>query len=482
MPTRLKSILVSTACVLFCGDGAESCGQNSVSQSQVAATIRKATAFYHDKLAVQGGYVYYYSTDLSVRWGEGLASEDQIWVQPPGTPTVGMALLNAYKATDDNFYLDAAQAAAEALLFGQRQSGGWSNSVDMKGRRSGYRFEGGKQRMKGISSLDDDQTQSAIQLLIRIDEAMEFNNAEVHQGAMMALDALLAAQFANGAFPQVWKAAATQQPVLKAGYPDYDWRTEGRVKNYWDMYTLNDNVCGNVADVLVTAHQVYRDDRYLTSLKRLGDFLILAQMPEPQPAWAQQYNYQMHPIWARKFEPPAVSGDETQEVIDTLMMIAAATNDAKYLQPIPAALSYLKRSLLLDGRLSRYYELKTNKPLYMTRRGKLYELTYDDSNLPAHYGWKWDSRIGELERKYKAFTANAQRAVTQSVIEPSEIRRIVSELDDEGRWLSTYNGERLAGQPKFAAGSRYISSEVFHRNITLLSNYLNGLKKQPSLN
>ena len=37
-----------------------------------------------------------------------------------------------------------------------------------------------------------------------------------------------------------------KQPVVRASFPSYDWRTEGRVKNYWDMYTLNDNVAGNV--------------------------------------------------------------------------------------------------------------------------------------------------------------------------------------------------------------------------------------------
>ncbi len=64
------------------------------------------------------------------------------------------------------------------------------------------------------------------------------------------------------------------------------------------------------------------------------------------------------------------------------MKISLATKDRKYLQPIPGALAYLRASLLADGRLARYYELKTNRPLYMNRRGKTYTLTYDDSNFP----------------------------------------------------------------------------------------------------
>ena len=99
-------------------------------------------------------------------------------------------------------------------------------------------------------------------------------------------------------------------------------------------------------------------------------FFVLAQLPEPQPAWAQQYDHEMHPAWARKFEPPAVSGGESQGVIRTLMTLyrrtAAVTDDAdRFLEPIPRAIAYLRRSLLNDGRLARFYELETNRPLLL---------------------------------------------------------------------------------------------------------------------
>jgi PelA/Pel-15E family pectate lyase len=459
--------------LLLCAGIGRSDAQERVADATVISAIRKATTFYRDSIAVHGGYVYYYSVDLSQRWGEGLATSDEIWVQPPGTPTVGMAYLDAYAATGEEFYLDAAREAAEALVYGQLRSGGWANSIDLKGRKLGYRYAGGNRRKDGTTSLDDGQTQSAIRFMVLVDEALKFKHPEIHQSSITALDALLAAQFPNGAFPQGWKAPVSQQPVLKASYPAYDWRSEGRIKNYWDMYTLNDNVCGYVADALATADRVYHEDKYQAALKRLGDFLILAQMPDPQPAWAQQYNYDMHPIWARKFEPPGISGDESQEVIETLMNISIATGDRKYLDPIPRALDYLKRSLLPDGRLARYYELETNKPLYMLRRSKSsYVLTYEDSNLPAHYGWKWDSRIGELERRYDALKSGREFPAQDDRDLASDVRRIVDALDDQGRWLSTYDGERLVGQPKFPLHSQYLSSAVFSHNLSTLCRYL----------
>lgn len=440
--------------------------------------MRKAATFYRQQAASHGGYVYHYSLDLKRRWGEGEATADQIWVQPPGTPTVGMAFVKAWYATRDPFYLDAARDAAEALAYGQLASGGWTNCVDFdpNGKRSAL-YRNGKGRGKNNSSLDDGQTQSALRFLIQADQALEFKNKTIHQAAMVGLEALLKAQFPNGGFPQVWTGPVKPRRVDAARYPDYDWRTEGRIKEYWMMYTLNDDVCGYVAETLIEAQRTYRDPKYKTALLQLGDFLILAQMPEPQPGWAQQYNTKMQPIWARRFEPPGVSGDETQEAIETLMRIYLVTGDRTYLKPIPKALAWLKKSRLKDGRLARYYELKTNRPLYMSRRGKEYSLTYDDSNLPSHYGWKTESRIEELEKAYLGWADTTPRAESnpqrsRRVEIENRIRKVIDSLDEQGRWVTRFTGERLVGQLKLPVGTPYLSSAVFSKNLEALSDFL----------
>jgi hypothetical protein len=108
---------------------------SAVLSTEVKIALQRAVTFYRTQVASHGGYVYYYSPDLQQRWGEGPATKDQIWVQPPGTPTVGLAYLKAYEATDDRFYLDAAREAAEALVYGQLASGGWTNAIDFDPRR-----------------------------------------------------------------------------------------------------------------------------------------------------------------------------------------------------------------------------------------------------------------------------------------------------------------------------------------------------------
>jgi hypothetical protein len=211
----------------------------------------------------------------------------------------------------------------------------------------------------------------------------------------------------------------------------------------------------------------------LKSLSRLGDFLIQAQMPLPQPGWSQQYNYSMQPIWARPFEPPAIASDESQEVVETLMLIYDVTADEKFLAPILPTLEYLRKSRLPDGRLARYYELKSNKPLYMTRSGKIYSLTYDDSKLPSHYGWKIDARVDKLQKAHDDRVSGRKRVIALDYLDlRADVTRIVKQVDAEGRWVSVYNGERLVGEPKIAKGARYLSSEVFSRNVELLSRFV----------
>lgn len=457
---------------------------NKVSAGKIEKGLTQAVAFYSG-LAVNGGYVYFYSPDGKTRrLGEGFATPTQVWVQPPGTPTVGEAFLDAHEATGNPQFLVAASYAGTALAYGQLKSGGWTNMIDFDpSSKSAGLYRNGKGRGKNNSSLDDDQTGAALRFLIRLDHALKQQNRIISECVQIGLTSLLNAQFPNGAFPQVWNGPVEKQPIVRAQFPDYDWKTENRIKNYWDLYTINDNVTGSVARTLIVAHQIYGEDKYLESLKRLGQFLVLAQMPDPQPGWAQQYDYQMRPVWARRFEPPAVCSDETQETINTLMLISAYTSDKKFLAPIPSALRWLKKCAPEGQELARYYELKTNRPLYMNRNGKNYFLTYSDKNLPSHYGWKIGNRVKTLDQRYADLSANkfTFQTLLESIdgqfrIGEKQAMELVESLDDQGRWKTQYQGERLVGQPKFEAKEQYLSSRTFANNVRKLSRFLQRTK------
>jgi hypothetical protein len=175
-----------------------------------------------------------------------------------------------------------------------------------------------------------------------------------------------------------------------------------------------------------------------------------------------------------------VSGGESQDVLETLLKVYHLTQNKKYLAPISRALEYLKKSELPDGRLARYYELQSNKPLYMNRDGGEYFLTYDDTKLPDHYGWKVASRLEMIGLRYQ----DARMLGVTGTVQLMDIdghRRTLTELDDQGRWISTYGGERIIGQAKFAVGEKYLSSAVFSRNLSALAEYHQMLEFQRKL-
>lgn len=363
--------------------------------SAVLAAMKQATTFYHDKLAVQGGYASGWKADFSAGITEHKESPSVISIQPPGTTTMGLALVKAFRATGDVQFLKAARAAAGALIECQLASGGWDSDFDFapeQARKYHLRrqvlagdTETGKRRNR--STLDDDKTQSALLFLLELAHLPESReDRELQEALRFGLDAVLAAQFPNGGWPQQFSGPADPQaPVRKASYPAQWSRTFPGVK-YDGFYTLNDGNMERLVELLLRAHELSGEARFLESAKRAGEFFLQAQMPEPQPGWAQQYDFDMHPVWARKFEPPSVSGGETVGVLKALIHLWVVTGEERFVQSAPAALKWLEASTLPDGSHARFYELQTNKPLYFVKDS--YELTYDDGNLPTHYGFK----------------------------------------------------------------------------------------------
>jgi hypothetical protein len=146
----------------------------------------------------------------------------------------------------------------------------------------------------------------------------------------------------------------------------------------------------------------------------------------------------MHPIWARRFEPPAITTSESFGVIGTLLQVYRRTADRKYLEPIPKALEYLASCELPDGQVARFYELETDRPLYFDRD---YHLTYDDGELPTHYGFKLDSQVDALREQYRRHSRTAPEDLRRSAARQSRpsdryIAELIESTDRRGIWVS----------------------------------------------
>src|SRR5438034_387075 len=81
--------------------------QQPPTREEAAAALKKAVTFFREKVSTEGGYLWRYSEDLSLREGEEKATATMAWLQPPGTPAVGEAYLAAYERAKESYLLDA---------------------------------------------------------------------------------------------------------------------------------------------------------------------------------------------------------------------------------------------------------------------------------------------------------------------------------------------------------------------------------------
>lgn len=470
-----------------------------LSEQAGTAAMKKAVSFFRDEVSANGAYLWQYSADLSEREGEQQASITQAWTQPPGTPYVGEALLEAYLVSKEDYLLEAARDAGHALAQGQLVSGGWDYRLEFDSEKRGgwaYRIDQEQVRrsspqteekpprsLKNVTTLDDDTTQAALRFLMKLDVVLQQKDKQIHGAVEYSLDALLKAQYPNGAWPQRYSEFPKPQdfPVKQASYPK-SWPREYPKVDYRSFYTFNDNTLADLINTMFLAEQLYENSQYGAAARKAGDFILLAQMPAPQPAWAQQYNAEMHPAWARRFEPTAVTGGESQGVIRVLLTLHRHTHDDKYLAPIGKALDYLERSLLPNGQLARFYELKTNKPLYFT---KDYVLTYDDSDMPTHYGFKVGSKLAELRRDYETSLKappNHSPIWTKERSAPkpySKLNKVAAELvdamDARGAWLET---GKLKAKGNDDRERKIITTRTFATNLRTLSRFVGSMKRR----
>jgi len=470
MPRPVAYVLLLVALACSPGFGAE-----GKLPDEALAAMKKATSFFTSQVATRGGYLWRYSEDLKQRYGEGKATETQIWVQPPGTPSVGLAYVRAYETTGDQQFLDAAVAAAKALVWAQLESGGWDYRADFspKGEtRWAYRHLklGDIKGRRNTSTLDDNNTQHALRLLMAVGQLVE--DAAIHEAVTYGLRALLKAQLPKGGWPQRFfltpPAEQRYAETVKIGL-DGTRTTIKRPAYYGHYYTYNDATLNDCISTLLEAHRRYQKPEYIEGVRKAGEFVMLSQLKPPQAGWAQQYTPDLEPEWARRFEPKSLCSAVTVRNIHTLIEFYLTFGDEKYLKPIPAALDWLERSKLPGegSRWARFYELGTNRPLYMTRK---YELTYKADDLPTHYSFISDyggdraaARFREVKAKGReAILAERDRKPTpadhraRAKSLETRVRGIIAALDARGRWLT----------------KGWIECRAFNHNLTTLADYV----------
>lgn len=389
----------------------------------IVATMKRAVAFMTDEAAVEGGYVWTYLPDFSRRWGELEAAPTMIWVQPPGTGTMGHAFLDAYHATGDRQFLDAAKSAADALVRGQHPAGGWNYVIDTAGEdslRQWYATYGQNawrmeefHRYYGNATFDDAGTSEASQLMLRlVVEGERSYLVPLQRAVRFVLDS----QYENGGWPQRF-------PFVDNG------GVHGHA-DYTRLITFNDDVAGENLEFLIFVLQTLGDRlasgregrgltraRLLSSIERGMDIFLATQQPVPQAGWGlQHFPDTLKPAPARTYEPEALTTHTTANNIQQLLNFYRLTGEAKYIERVPEALDWLDSvalppELRLNGRTHpTFIEPGTNQPWYIHRRGSNvvngeYYADRNPNDTLVHYGSFRTLNVAGLREQHATLAA-----------------------------------------------------------------------------
>lgn len=503
------------------------CAQTKISKNQVLETMFKATKFMVEDVSTNGGYLWYYMPDFSRQWGEMEAYRTMIWLQHPGTISMGHVFLDAYRATQNDYYYKAAEKAARAIIWGQSNEGGWNYMIDFAGDRSlkqwyntigknGWRLEE-FQHYYGNSTFDDDVTTDAARFLLRL--YLEKMDPTYKPALDKAIGFILKSQYPNGGWPQRYPLRYDYE---KQGFPDYS-----------SFYTFNDDVIWENVNFLLQCYLVLGQERFLDPIYRGMNFYRLSQ--DSCGAWGQQVDMNMKAASARTYEPAAYLPSATCENALLLIKFYQLTGDKQFLEGIPKAIKWLEETKLPEDKIeghrthSTFVDIKTNKPIYVHRKGSnvkygRYYIDENDKNLLSHYYGKSFVNLKELKDEYEnILNLSVEEATKDSPLKPqqfqyegtpqsyydlnryifnfkideSKIVEVVEQLDNENRWLSNrayisnyYIGDGVKSETTDAFATtrvgdetdtspypdqtdqKYISTGTYIRNMKLLISYI----------
>jgi len=301
---------------------------------------------------------------------------------------------SALLGKNDAWFASDAQAITIGDLIVQYQlsDGGWRKGQDVT---SG---EWSK------STVDNDATTSQIIFLARLYKAR--NTAKYLTSLQKGIDLFLNNQYSNGGFPQIFSASSG---------------------SYHTHITFNDGAMVKIMDILLDAslqrnHFTVIDNsraaKAKTAVEKGVDVILNSQIVftnGTKTAWCQQHDRNtLAPASARAYELPSVSGSESVGIVDFLKRYHTSLGNnprVDVVQAINAAVTWMTNvrivgykveNITTDGAAdrvlvsssssdtlwARFYELDTNKPMFVGRDGvKKYSMAEIEQERRAGYAW-----------------------------------------------------------------------------------------------
>ncbi len=321
---------------------------------------------------------------------------------------------------DDAAYYGTAPARhiADVIVSFQTPAGGWSKNMGFSGelRKPGQPYAADNlnkypsaddfdtpkdPKWNYVGTLDNDATNTELRFLAKVQALTPGKDGDAYRASFLkGINYLLAAQFPNGGFPQVYP--------LEGGYHD--------------AITFNDNAVSESAETLTWASEGKGDYAFVPAdlRKKAGaaaahalQCILVSQIVinGRKTIWAQQEDaLTLKPVSARNYEPGALAASESADLLDYLMSLPKPSAELK--ASITAGVTWLKGAAVYGfeytggrgvegGRQlkakagagpiwARYYSMTTEKPIFGDRDKTLHD-DVNELSLERRNGYAWYS-------------------------------------------------------------------------------------------
>jgi len=295
---------------------------------------------------------------------------------------------------------------ADNILLYQRDNGGWPKNYDMQAILTPEQ----KQRLKDTkghlhTTFDNSTTYTQVDYLAKVYTITHIEKYK--EGCVKGINFILDAQFENGGWPQYYP--------LENKYSRHITFNDGAYMGI--IHTLKKIIDNDPSYAFIS------DDlraKVKKSYNKGLECILDTQIKDDGKltAWCQQHDeVTLKPAWARAFEPPSICNGESVPIV--LMLMNIDHPGQRVIDAIQGAVKWFRDSEIQHTRVktikapplkskwrtsttdkvvvndpaappiwTRYYELKTERPLFCDRNSKfLYQLSDVSRERRSGYGW-----------------------------------------------------------------------------------------------
>ena len=386
----------------------------AINQPALTLTEMRIGTLPDDRQAVWKAYLLRSKAQMQVD-RQSLVAESQPGQTPPPPPqAVGSSQYNMPVDKPAKWYKSAeARRVADTIVSFQTPAGGWSKNQNRGGpaRLPGQRYANDAETMVQdpanfdapydrfwtfVGTLDNDATTTEMRFLQRMSTALPGEaGAPYRESFVRGVQYLLAAQYPNGGWPQIWP--------LEGGFHD--------------GITFNDNAVAKAAMLLqeVSENRGYRfvpqylRQRAAGAVTKAVDVILAAQVRRDGKllGWPQQVDpLTLEPISARNYEPRSIASGETTDLLIFLMnqpspspeIRAAVEGGVAWLNAV-AVRDHAWEKVGEEGRKlfprkgegplwSRNYDLVTGKPIFGDKDRSIHD-DVNEISIGRRNGYNW---------------------------------------------------------------------------------------------